>query len=556
MASQIKHDAEGLTVREYLGVLWRRKWVVVLLAVIGAVSAYGFSALQPEQYRADVDLIYEKQLDSSNPLTGQTYTDPTERTLELNSVARMLDSPDMTQRARQVLQTQGVNDSDITVTAEPFTETGSNASTTATNVVRITARSGDATVSAAAANAYADAFIDWRSERVQAQIDSALEALRAQLSTFKGAAKNTTDYLVLQQRVQDLEILKSTATGNFRVLSPAVVPDSPESPRPLRNALLGLGVGLLLGIALAFLLEALDTGVRTDAEISRTLRQPILARVPRISRRLLDESALVTLTEPDGPPAEAFRRLRTNLSFVNVDGQMRSVLVTSCLQGEGKSVTVANLAVTLALGGKRVIVVDADLRRPRMHSYFGLANRHGVSTVVTSQSELLESLQPVKLSASASGNGSGPLEWTQASGSMSRLYVLTSGPQTPNPGEIVSSAPLGSVIASLTDNADIVLVDSPAMLPVGDTAALADKVDGLLFLVEPDVVGRRQLAQAQEQLDKLPCRLLGVIVARRKTDADKYAGHYYHRDTPDAGARAPRARVESLAKRERTGAQT
>jgi Mrp family chromosome partitioning ATPase len=225
--------------------------------------------------------------------------------------------------------------------------------------------------------------------------------------------------------------------------------------------------------------------------------------------------------------------LRTNLSFMNVDGQLRSILLTSCLQGEGKSVTLANLAVTLALGGKKVIVVDADLRRPRMHSYFGLANVQGVSTVVTGQSQLVDSLQAVPVVPAPSGNGAGPLQWADVSGSPSHLYVLTSGPQTPNPGEIVSSARMGSLITDLAEKADIVLVDSPAMLPVGDTAALADKVDGLLFLVEPDVVGRRQLAQAREQLDRLPSRQLGIIVARRKHDNGRYARDYYYRDSED-----------------------
>ena len=227
--------------------------------------------------------------------------------------------------------------------------------------------------------------------------------------------------------------------------------------------------------------------------------------------------------------------LRTNLSFMSVDGTVRSILLTSCVQGEGKSVTIANLAVTLALGGKRVIVVDADLRRPRMHSYFGLRNEKGVSTVVSGQTQLSESLQAVPVVVAPPGNGKQGFEaWARGDGGEgARLYVLTSGPTAPNPGEIVSSRRFGELIDTLAPNADIVLVDSPAMLAVGDTAALGDKVDGLLFLVEPDVVRKQQLAQAREQLDKLPCNMLGVIIARRKAGGSYYAPRYYYRETDD-----------------------
>jgi Mrp family chromosome partitioning ATPase len=214
---------------------------------------------------------------------------------------------------------------------------------------------------------------------------------------------------------------------------------------------------------------------------------------------------------------------------------MRSVVLTSCLQGEGKSVTVANLAVTMALGGKKVIVVDADLRRPRMHKYFGIGNERGVSTVVTGQTELSDSLVVVPVLPQAGGNGLAFADWGAGSDAKSRLYVLPSGPLTPNPGEIVSSKRLAGVIEALAAQADIVLVDSPAMLAVGDTPALADKVDGLLFLVEPDVVRKHTLSQAREQLDKLPCRLLGVIVARRKAGSHYYAARYYYREDEDGG---------------------
>ena len=518
-------EAEGLTLRDYLSVLWRRKWVILLVVAVATTSAYFFSARQSNVYEANADIIYEKQLDIANPLTGQTYTDPTERTLELNSVASVLGSPDMVKRANALLQAENAALTGFEVSSEPLTDTGSGTTSTSTNVVRITASSTDPQLAAAAADAYATAFINYRDERVLMQIDRAVKALKLKLASYSGAAKESTDYLVLAQRLSDLEILQDTATGNFRVLVPATVPDTPVSPKPLRSAILGFGVGLFAAIGLAFLLEQFDTRVRRAEDVAQILRQPILGRIPRISKRVVGEHPVVTLSEPDGHAAEAFRLVRTNLDFMSVDADVRSLLVTSSVQGEGKSVTVANLAVAMALAGKKVVIVDGDLRRPRQHQYFGLANDHGVSTVTTEQGSLASAIQKVELTGAASGaNGVDFAQWASGGEAMSRLYVLTSGPLPPNPGEIVASRRFAGLIEVLLGEADIVLVDSPALLAVGDTAALASKVDGLVFLADMHVATKPMLQQAAEQLAKLPCEPLGIIV---RTEHERGRGRYY-----------------------------
>lgn len=547
--------AEGATLRDYLAVVWRRKWLVLLVIVIATGCAYGLSAMQTKMYSAAAQLIYQNSVDVANPLSTSNYVDPTLRTVELESVGTMIASPDLKKAANALIvarQGAGSLTTGFKVSSEVAAGTDQTAGTTTySSVVAISAESSDAGLAAVAANSYADAFISLRKEQQQKQIGDAVKVVQKSLDRMTSASqKVSSDYIMLQQRLHDLQILKATANGGFRVVVPATVPDAPLSPKPLRSAAIGLALGLFVALGLTFLLELLDTSVRSDTDVAELLRQPILARIPRITKRLLDQSALVTLTEPQGGPAEAFRMLRTNLSFMNVDGDVRSVLLTSCLQGEGKSVTIANLAVTLALGGKKVIVVDADLRRPRMHKYFGLQNDRGVSTVVTGQTLLNDALQAVAVVPQAAGNGTGDADWAAGSDAKSRLFVLPSGPQTPNPGEIVSSKHLAGVIEALAAKADIVLVDSPAMLAVGDTLALAAKVDGLMFLVEPDVVRKQQLTQAREQLDKLPCALLGVIVARRKAGSSYYAPRYYYREDADgnrvragraSGAEAPTA---------------
>jgi Mrp family chromosome partitioning ATPase len=310
------------------------------------------------------------------------------------------------------------------------------------------------------------------------------------------------------------------------VLVEAETPTVPFAPDPWRAAILGLGVGLFAGIGLAFLLEQFDTRLRTTDEIAYALRVPTLGRIPRISRREINENTLVTLTHPDGHAAEAFRMVRTNLEFLNVDDGIRSLVITSCVQGEGKSVAVANLAVSMALAGKKVIVVDGDLRRPRQHQYFGLKNQIGLSTVTTGQTNLAQSLQAVEVAGAGPNSGATDFaSWARGADAMQHLYVLTSGPLPPNPGEIVAAKRFTATIERRQREADLVIVDSPAMLPVGDASAIASSVDGLVFLVEMHLVNRPQLAQAADQLRRLPCRLLGTVVRAEGHDGGRY-GYY------------------------------
>lgn len=521
-------EPEGLTLRDYLSILWRRKWIILAVVVVATASAYFFAARQPKVYEASADLIYEKQVDLSNPLTGQGYSDPNERTSQLQSVGNIIASPDMRQRAQTQLSVEGESGAGFTVSSAPLTDSTSSSTSYASSVVRITATSGNPKLSAAAANAYAVAFVDYRREIVKTQIQRGIDAINNRMNTYPDGARSSTDYLVLQQRLRDLQLSRDTATGNFRVLVPATVPAAPIAPKPMRSAILGFGVGLFAAIGLAFLLEQFDTRLRRTEDVALVLRQPLLGRIPRISHKLRLEGGVVSLKHPGGSVAEAFRMVRTNLDFMNVEGSIRSLLITSCVQGEGKSVAASNLAVTMAMAGKKVMLIDCDLRRPRQHQYFGVPNDAGVSTVVTGQHKLSEALVPIEVAQAAAGGTPDSMPafnaWAEGADARSRMYVLPSGPIPPNPGEIVASARLGAIIDQLTREADIVIVDTPAMLPVGDTSAIAPRVDGLVFLVDMGVVKRPQLSVAADQLARLPVRMLGTVVRVAHS-----GGHYSYR---------------------------
>ena len=279
---QADDEREGLTLRDYLGVMWRRKWIIILVTLVATGAAFGFSYRQAKVYQAQADLIYEQQLDVANPLTGQSYTDPTQRTTELNSVDAIIKSPQMTDLAGKELKKQGMPTTGFTVSSA-LAPTDATSGQTG-NVVSIFATSEDPQLAAAASQVYADTFVGWRKDRVLVQIGHAIDAVQRQMRGYSGDAKNSSEYLVLAQRLSDLQILKSTATGNFHVLVPATVPTAPISPKPLRSAILGFGVGLFAGIGLAFLLEQFDTRLRRADDVAALLRQPVLARLPRLSR--------------------------------------------------------------------------------------------------------------------------------------------------------------------------------------------------------------------------------------------------------------------------------
>lgn len=215
--------------------------------------------------------------------------------------------------------------------------------------------------------------------------------------------------------------------------------------------------------------------------------------------------SLITVSDPGSPASEAYRTLRTNIHFASLDNPLKALLVTSTDPGEGKSTTLANLAVTMAQAGNRVLVVDCDLRRPSLHRIFGLNNAAGLTTM------MLE----------AHAKDQPPVQATQVPG----LSALTSGPLPPNPSELLGSRRMADVLTALRGEADIVLVDAPPIIAVSDAAILASKVDGVLLVVQANKTRRDLAKKAKAALQKANANLLGVVLNNVKMDATIY--RYY-----------------------------
>jgi Mrp family chromosome partitioning ATPase/capsular polysaccharide biosynthesis protein len=520
-----------MTARDYLDVVWRRKWLILGIVAGATLLAWANAARQTPTYQASTTLMYEKLIDMSNPLsTSSGYIDSTQVARELESVDTVVRSADIRERVAQDVAAQGTPVAGYSASAS----TGNPGSSGATSVVSISVTGPDPGVAATLTNAYADAFIEWRRERQVERIRAGAAVLESRLKAFRSPkVRNSSDYILLKQRLEDLEILQATVTGDFRVVSVAEPSSSPIAPRPLRAAMLGFGVGLFAALGLAFLLEQFDTRLSDYREAAELLHMPVLGRLPKVSKKTMRESPLTVVRQPGSRTAEAFRLLRGNLEFVNVDGDVHSVFVASALAGEGKSTTVANLGATLALGGKNVCVVDGDMRKPSLHRFFEVDNESGVSTVLSGKSSLVDTLLDVPLTPRShrGSDGSGPdLVDEQPSAT---LHLLTAGPEPPNPGELIASKRFADLIDELEGMYDMVLVDSPAMLAVGDVAALSGAIDGVVMLVDFEAVRRPTLHEAADLLDPLPCRKLGVIATREQVKRSEYYRYSYYRYSSD-----------------------
>jgi capsular exopolysaccharide synthesis family protein len=265
--------------------------------------------------------------------------------------------------------------------------------------------------------------------------------------------------------------------------------DAPVSPTPLRNAGLALALGLVIGVGGAVLRETLDTSVKTPQALGEITDAPVLSAVPMDSRA--KRAPLIIAGSAGSVRAEALRQLRTNLQFVNVDQPARAVAVTSAVPGEGKSTTACNLAIVFAEAGKRVVLVDADLRRPKLAEYLGVEGALGLTNVLAGQASLDDALQ----------------QWGS-----SGVFVLPSGSIPPNPSELLGSRNMAALVASLRRGFDMVIIDTPPLLPVTDAALAATIVDGTMLVFRCGKTTATQARSAIDALTAVDARVLGCVL--------------------------------------------
>lgn len=512
------------TLRDYVRIVWLRKWFVLGIVVVFTLLALAYSFTRPKVYEASAQMMYSPPTSVDDPGSASSI-DVNSLTIQLQSVGNIIN----TARVRAQAKTFGApTDQSYSVTATVVIPPGTNSSALPDSV-NVTARASSPGVAADVANAYAKAVIEVRKEDEQQSLRAAQEVIRKQLDVFRSPqSKLSPDYASLSLQLRNLQLAEATANGDFVVFAPATAPKSPVTPKPVRMAAMGLIAGLFVGIVAAFVLAQFDVRIRSYRDLSSLLGLNLLGRIPRLSHVSSRDSELIALSDPGGTFSEAMRIMRSNLEWSSIDEQARVLMISSCLKGEGKTLALCNLAITLARTGKRVIVVDADLRNPRVHRVFDMANSVGLSSValgVTGLSEALRTFEEVdgvhvRTAGNGANRGNGIARWDGS------LRVLTSGPIPPNPGEVVASRRVQELLHAISElGADYVLVDTPPILAFGDVAALAQGVDGLILVVNIRQARRPVLEEGREILDALPCRKVGLVVTGERIEDSRYSNY-------------------------------
>ncbi len=386
--NQPDRSAHPPTLADYLAILRRRKWVIIVSLVLVPATAVAIALQQPALYQASAEVLLSRQ-NVGSQVTGiddpTVYQDPERSARTQADIARV---PDVAKLA--VEKVGGGIEAGALLGA-------SNVSPKAnSDLLVFTVNDADRETAARLATAYAEAFTDYRSDldtrtlvRAQAQIRERLADLREE------GEQDSALYASLVENEQQLKTLALLQTSNtlVRPASSAVQIE----PRPRRVAMLGVILGLVLGLAIALLWETLDKRVRSEEEIEDVVGVPVLARLAEPYGRLRRHRRLATIHEPHSPQAEAFRMLRTTVEFANLELGARSILVTSAIQREGKSTTIANLAAAFAQSGRRVILVDLDLRQPSIGAFFRRVGQPGVAEVVRGEVPLNQALLSVTM---------------------------------------------------------------------------------------------------------------------------------------------------------------
>jgi succinoglycan biosynthesis transport protein ExoP len=512
----------------YFRVLRKWWWLIVAATLVSTVSSYFAVSRMPRVYQATSTVRIGQALDVPNPTyedfsisqqLARTYSDMVTRQPILVAAADALGLP------------FSPGPQDVTASIVPGTQ-----------LLEISVRDTDPERARALADEIArqlilqtpneiekdnarQTFVQTQLANLEKNIQTTEDEIVAAQAQLAGAdsARAIQEYegniSALQQKLASYQatyasLLQSVEkrTNYISVFEAATTPGYPISPRVMQTVLMAAAIGLILAIGGAILIEFIDDTVKTPEDVQKAMNLTPLGAIGEIAGATREER-LITAQELPSPIIEAYRVLRTNLQVSSVDEPLRTLLVTSASPYEGKSTTVANLGAIMAQAGHSVVLVDADLRRSSLHRYFGVSNKKGLT-----DSLLMD--EPA------------PDGWLQETG-IENLRVLTSGPLPPNPSELLGSKKMHSLIERLAQDTDIVIFDTPPVLPVTDAMVLAANVDGVLLVTEAGKTRRTAARQASESLQKVRARILGVVLNRLSLRDSKGYGYYEY--TPYGG---------------------
>jgi succinoglycan biosynthesis transport protein ExoP len=482
---------------ELLTVLWRRKLIVVVVFLVSLGAATALSLRSPKQYSSSAQLLF-REPGFAQALFGsglyQSGTEEPQRTTQTN--IDVVTSPSTAAQAQKLLKT---NESPESLLGSVSATPSANA-----NIADIKATRSTPAEAAAVANAFANGYIVYQRETDRALVAQAEELVLHSLATASVAERPK-----LEESLRQLRVLRAVQTGNGEVIAIAQPNGAPVSPKPKRDMLLGGVVGLFLGCGLALLVDFLDRRLKTLDDIERAYGgYPVIASIPQ-TRPPRTGSVAAQLA---GPAGEAYRMLRESLRFLDPTGRARCFLITSAEESEGKSTVAVNLACALAAVGRRVVLIEADMRRPTAAAQLGVSSdAPGLSDLLVSDGEVASYL------VSRPGDPN--------------LAILPSGMNPPNSADLLSAGRMSAVIASVRDTAEVVIVDSPPLLPVADTRVLMrlPEIDGAIVVARAGTSRRDRVRSTRRILEQSGRKVFGLVITGVAGAPD---GEYYYAETP------------------------
>lgn len=508
-----------MELKAYLSPLFRYWWLLLLSAVIAASSSFLVTRKQPSIYQSRTTLIIGRTVYEPNPTGNDLYL-----TQQLASFYTDLALREPIRNATMLaLGLDWLPE----YTASPLPNS---------QLLEIKVNDTNPIRAQAVANELANQLIK-QTPTNSGQLDQTnQEFINQQLNTLREKITETNDEIAkkqveledlnsarqiaeIQQEITLLESKLSTLESNYALLlanskqgaintltiiEPATLPIQPIGPNKKMIILLSTVIALAVAAGAVYLMEYLDDTLKTSEEIMRLLNLPVIGYLPEISNTK-NEGTFVA-KQPRSAKADAFRTLRTNLEFMSVEKPLQSILISSVGTSEGKTHVTSNLAIIMAQGGKKVVILDADLQKPNIHNNFEISNQKGLSDVFRGHAELEDVIQV----------------WGEE-----KLRIITSGKQPPNPSDLLGSQKMDSILERLKQMADIVIIDGPP-LSVNDAVVLAKKVDGVLLVIRYGYTRRGIVKNVLEQLNRIGARVVGVALNWLPRSSDEYIGHYHY----------------------------
>jgi capsular exopolysaccharide synthesis family protein len=511
-------------------VLRRWVWLLALCPLMAVAGAGVVTLFVPPVYEAQVAVLVK-------PAQPLTTTDPGVSMLTADQISGTY-AQLMTERP---ILNQVISDLHLHVNTEDLARQIKVTPQANTTIIGLAVDSTSAKLARDVANTVVDEFVaqtkriqqqqsDQYTARIRAQIQRVDQSIAAdqsrvdQLSQPNAAAtlQQQTELFTLQQQLSaersqysslvanlsDIEAQTARSTDNVVVISPAVLPERPVSPKPLLNLALALGGGLALAIGAVLVLERLDQSVKSDEQLAERTGLTAIGHIAYVApgRRRGDD--LVVLGEGHSQVAEAYRALRTNLLFSSLDREIRTVVVTSSVPNEGKSRTAANLAIVLAQAGHSTVLIDADFRRPSQHRIFGRIRNLGLSNMMLRDVPEAELIWPVE--------------------HVPNLSLIASGPTPPNPSELLGSAQLRSLLTTLRGRYRYVVIDTPPVNAVTDPTVLAAHADATILVIEQGITTYPAVLRASQALTRVGANVVGAVVNKLRSESGSYYQYYYY----------------------------